>query len=107
MKQLAMAFHTFADANGSFPAAYTADKDGKKLLSWRVAVLPYLGEKELFEEFHQDEPWDSEHNQKLIERMPEVFKNPTARSRGQCRQDHVPGSDRRRNHVQRGEGASA
>ncbi|HEY2839442.1 MAG TPA: DUF1559 domain-containing protein [Pirellulales bacterium] len=76
MKQIALAFHTFHDANSSFPAAYTADKDGKRLLSWRVTLLQYI-DKKLYDEFHQDEPWDSEHNKKLIERMPTVFKNPS------------------------------
>jgi hypothetical protein len=43
------------------------------LLSWRVAILPYLEEQALYNEFHLDEPWDSEHNIKLLERMPSVY----------------------------------
>ncbi len=43
-------------------------------LSWRVALLPYLGEEELYREFHLDEPWDSPHNLALLPRMPDVFK---------------------------------
>jgi hypothetical protein len=38
--------------------------------------LPYLGEKALYQEFHLDEPWDSDHNKKLIQRMPKVFSLP-------------------------------
>ena len=41
--------------------------------SWRVALLPHLGEQELYKEFHLDEPWDGPHNKKLIERMPAIF----------------------------------
>lgn len=45
-------------------------------LSWRVHLLPYLGELELYNQFHLDEPWDSQHNQTLIERMPKVYVSP-------------------------------
>ena len=56
---------TIADAK-DFPPAYTADKDGKPLLSWRVLILPYLGAGELYKQFHLDEPWDSEHNENSL-----------------------------------------
>jgi hypothetical protein len=51
-------------------------KNGEIGLSWRVAMLPMLGENALFKEFKLDEPWDSEHNKALIPKMPEVFKSP-------------------------------
>ncbi|MBN1851926.1 MAG: DUF1559 domain-containing protein [Pirellulales bacterium] len=69
LKQLALAFHNYADSHKRFPSNIY-DEDGKPLLSWRVALLPYLEESALYEEFHLDEPWDSEHNQALIPRMP-------------------------------------
>jgi hypothetical protein len=43
------------------------------LLSWRVAILPFIDERKLYEAFKLDEPWDSEHNQKLIAKMPKVY----------------------------------
>ena len=63
---------TYHDVNNRFPADVLS-KDGKPLLSWRVAILPQLGHQALYTEFHQDEPWDSPHNKALLERMPEVF----------------------------------
>jgi hypothetical protein len=42
-------------------------------LSWRVALLPYLGEGALYKEFRLDEPWDSKHNKKLLARMPKIY----------------------------------
>ena len=51
-------------------------KDGRALLSWRVAILPYLNEEALYREFRLDEPWDSEHNKKLIARMPPTLASP-------------------------------
>lgn len=56
------------------PAIYS--KDGKPLLSWRVRILPFIEYRDLYNEFHLDEPWDSEHNQKLIAKMPSGFRSP-------------------------------
>jgi len=72
LKQIAIAFHAFHDANGTFPADIK-DKDGKPLLSWRVAILPYLEQDALYKQFNLDEAWDSEANKKLIEKLPKVY----------------------------------
>ena len=58
------------------PAASSYDPEGKPLLSWRVYVLPHMEQQALFNQFHLDEPWDSEHNRKLIDQMPELFADP-------------------------------
>ena len=50
--------------------------DGTPLLSWRVAILPSLGEGELFGKFRLDEPWDSPHNIKLLKEMPDCYRGP-------------------------------
>jgi Protein of unknown function (DUF1559) len=77
MKQLGIASHSYHDANGHLPAVANFDKQNKPLLSWRVHLLPYLEQNDLYKQFHLDEPWDSEHNKKLIAKMPKVFANPT------------------------------
>jgi hypothetical protein len=76
MKQLMLALHNHHDTFGTFPPAYTTDAEGKPLLSWRVAILPFLEEKALYDQFHQNEPWDSEHNKRLIAKMPPAFGSP-------------------------------
>jgi hypothetical protein len=73
LKQIGLAMHSYHSEHTSLPAAYTTSKGGKPLLSWRVQLLPYLGEKSLYDEFHRDEPWDSPHNTQLIARMPKVY----------------------------------
>ena len=49
-------------------------------LSWRVQILPFIEEDCLYKEFHQDEPWDSPHNVKLLPRMPKIFIDPRFQS---------------------------
>jgi hypothetical protein len=74
LKKLAVAFHRFADDHqGEMPPAAVYGKDGRPLYSWRVLLLPYLGEKKLYEQFKLDEPWDGPHNKSLLSKMPAVF----------------------------------
>jgi hypothetical protein len=76
LKQIALAIHNYADSNkGRFPAD-VVDKDGKPLLSWRIELLPYVEQEALYKQFNRDEPWDSEHNKKLLDKMPAVFASP-------------------------------
>src|SRR5205823_2105309 len=73
LKQLGIAMHNYHDVYGQFPPAAVYSKDGKPLLSWRVLVLPYLDENNLFKQFKLDEPWDSPHNKKLSEIVVGVY----------------------------------
>jgi hypothetical protein len=87
LKMIVLGMHNYHDMLGSFPGNAIYSPDGKTaLLSWRVAILPYLGEAELYKQFKLDEPWDSEHNKKLIPRMPKVYlarNAPPAKEPGQ------------------------
>ncbi|GAB4131001.1 DUF1559 domain-containing protein [Thermopirellula anaerolimosa] len=78
LKQLGLAMHNYHDVYRRFPARAIFDSEGRPLLSWRVEILPFLECQDLYEQFHLDEPWDSEHNKTLIPLMPEVYKNPSA-----------------------------
>jgi hypothetical protein len=80
LRQIGVAMHNFHDRYKTFPPAYTADKNGKPLLSWRVAILPYVEQSQLYDQFRLDEPWDSEHNKKLIPLMPEVYRAPGSKA---------------------------
>jgi prepilin-type processing-associated H-X9-DG protein len=72
-KQIGLAIHDYIASYDSFPPAYSHDNAGKPLLSWRVLILPYLGEGALYKEFHLDEPWHSPHNKALIAKMPAKY----------------------------------
>ena len=78
LKQIGLAFHNYVSTNVHLPPMATYGPDGLPTLSWRVALLPYLGENELYRQFRQDEPWDSPHNKALAARMPAVFETPAS-----------------------------
>jgi hypothetical protein len=77
-RQVMLAMVVHESARRKLPAQAICDGEGKPLLSWRVALLPYLGEDKLYEQFRLDEPWDSEHNRKLVDRMPPIYSDPSA-----------------------------
>jgi prepilin-type processing-associated H-X9-DG protein len=76
LKQIGLALHNYHDVMGTFPPQAVFDKDGKAILSWRVLILPYIDENELYKEFKLNEPWDSPHNKKLLEKMPKAYTDP-------------------------------
>jgi hypothetical protein len=77
LKRLGLAIHNYVNAHKSFPPAKEArDENGEPRLSWRVHILPFIGQADLYAEFRLDESWDSEHNRRLIERMPDIFSWP-------------------------------
>jgi hypothetical protein len=81
MRALAIAMHEYLDKyDYAFPPYAVVDEEGNPLLSWRVLILPYLHQNELFEEFHLNEPWDSPHNKNLLAKMPPIYNHPRKRS---------------------------
>ena len=75
LKQIALATHSYQDANGQCPAN-SYDKDGKPLLSWRVHILPYIEQSALYNKFKLDEPWDSPANKPLSQAVVRIYQVP-------------------------------
>ncbi len=68
------ALRAYHDANGSFPPAALLDPAGTPTLSWRVLLLPYLGEQALYDRFDLGASWDDATNSALLEEMPDVYR---------------------------------
>ncbi len=78
LKQIGIALHSYHDATGTLPPAAITDGKGKKLLSWRVAILPYIEQDNVYKMFKLDEPWDSENNKKWGEVLIKTYMDPRA-----------------------------
>ena len=76
-KQLALGMLMYEAAHRYLPSPYTVNEDGKRLHSWRVALLPYLEEQELYDQIRLDEPWDSDWNKQFHDKCPKCFRNPS------------------------------
>ncbi|MEM8732962.1 MAG: M56 family metallopeptidase [Planctomycetota bacterium] len=79
VKQLMLAFHNYHEVYRHLPAAVVVDEQSGQKRSWRVELLPFLEEEELYKEYRKDEPWDSEANMRVLEKMPLVFAVPGAK----------------------------
>ena len=77
LKQIGLAIHNYHDVHNKFPEDIK-DADGKPLLSWRVAILPYIEQEALYKQFKLDEPWDSKHNLPLSKIVVKTFVSPDA-----------------------------
>ncbi len=75
LKQIDLACQNYHDTYNGFPTD-SYDRDGKPLLSWRVHILPFIEEDQLYRQFHLDEPWDSQNNIRLLNQMPRVYATP-------------------------------
>jgi hypothetical protein len=79
LMQIDMALIDYSDENaGELPPPAICSPDGKPLLSWRVAILPYIEQENLYTQFHLDEPWDSPNNIRLLPQMPKTYLLPGA-----------------------------
>jgi hypothetical protein len=78
LKQIGLAMHNYESTYGNLPAPASLGKKGGKELSWRVHILPYIEQEALYRKFKLDEPWDSEHNAKVLKDnpMPKNFAIP-------------------------------
>jgi hypothetical protein len=77
LKKIAIAMLNYESATRSYPpAASQPSETYPHPHSWRVTLLPYLGEEELYQQYQLNEPWDSPNNLRVQEAMPAVFRHP-------------------------------
>ncbi len=83
LRKLGEALNEYQKTNKQhLPARAIYKRDGNNkpieppLLSWRVELLPYLGEQELYKQFKLNERWDSKDNKLLLTKMPKVYRMP-------------------------------
>jgi hypothetical protein len=68
-----LAVANYHETYGCFPPAYVADRDGKPMHSWRVLILPFLEQQELYRAYNFDEPWNGPNNRKLASRVGNIY----------------------------------
>ena len=86
LERIASALRQYEIEHGTLPPAFIADAKGKPMHSWRVLILPQLGEQGLHQRYNFNEPWDGPNNSQLVALMPEVFacpSDPDARAKGE------------------------
>ncbi len=64
----------YQDAYGTFPPSALTDAAGRPTVSWRVLLLPFLGQKSLYDRFDLTKSWDDPVNRPLLSEMPDVYR---------------------------------
>ncbi len=77
LRQVGVAMHNFYDTYHALPVPKNQTELSSQL-SWRVHILPFLGQQALYQQFHKNEPWNSAHNLRLVNQMPAIYKSPNS-----------------------------
>ena len=75
LQRIGLALMNYDASNSHFPAEFISS-GGTPLLSWRVAILPFLNETALYNQFDLTKPWDDPVNAALLQQMPDVYRSP-------------------------------
>ncbi|MEM9827031.1 MAG: DUF1559 domain-containing protein [Planctomycetota bacterium] len=82
LEKIAKALNNYAADHGRYPPPVVKDAKGKPMHSWRVMLLPYLQEDDLFNQYDTQRAWNDPANLNLQYAIPAVFQHPL----------HTPGS---------------
>ena len=66
--------HNYHDRRWAIFPADIIGPAGKPILSWRVPLLPYLEQDNVYKQLDLTKPWDDPRNAKLLAKMPDVFR---------------------------------
>jgi hypothetical protein len=79
MRQIGVAIHSHHDTFKFMPSQKMRSMQGNQPveLSWRVSVLPFLDQQQMFLQFDQNAGWDQGNNKQFLTRRPNVYENVT------------------------------
>lgn len=75
MKSIGVAVHNYDGAYNQLPPPFATDSSGTPIHSWRVTLLPFIEEQARWEQWNQNEPWDSATNTQLQHPMPSEYQS--------------------------------
>lgn len=78
LKQIALALINYEADYHALPPAFTVDAVGKPLHSWRTLILPYLGQKPLYEQIDLTKAWDDPVNAAVGQATVPAYRCPAA-----------------------------
>lgn len=92
-KHIGLAIHNYHAKEGHLPPRCFTDREGKPLLSWRVALLPYIEQLAMYRAIKLDQTWNSDDNKMLSQTLiPTYFDESRPSAKTQFRAPVYPGS---------------
>jgi type II secretory pathway pseudopilin PulG len=77
LKNISLALLDYEARYRSVPPQYIADSTGTPMHSWRVLILPFIGQLALYNKYSFNEPWNGPNNIKLATQIPEIYRCPS------------------------------
>ncbi len=76
LQRIAAALRAYQGQYGHFPPAFSQDEAGRPMHSWRVLILPFLGNEAaaLYARIDLTKPWDSPQNSAVGQAVPSVYR---------------------------------
>ncbi len=75
-KQISLALLNYEAEYRQLPPAQTLGPDGQPTMSWRVELLPYLDNDNIYTNLQRDKPWDDPSNQVMTSEIIPAFTSP-------------------------------
>ncbi len=76
LREIGIALHKYHATYGTFPSPAIKNDDGVELLSWRVAITPFINQEALANAMKLDQAWDSNANRMFTEMVVPNFSTP-------------------------------
>jgi hypothetical protein len=76
MKQIGIAVHNYHSTYQQLPPAFATNSQGTPIRSWRVTLMPYLEDQPRWQQWNQDESWNSAANSQFHAPPPFVYLSP-------------------------------
>jgi type II secretory pathway pseudopilin PulG len=80
VKQITTALHNYAAEHGTFPPAFTVGPNGQRFHSWRVLILPYFDQRNLYSQVDLSKPWNDPVNSEAAKSIVTAFTCPESES---------------------------
>ena len=82
LETIAKALNAYAEEHGRYPPPVIKDPNGVAMHSWRVMLLPYLQENELYNQYDRSKPWNDPDNLAIQYQIPNVYLHPESGGAG-------------------------
>jgi hypothetical protein len=97
LSQLALAIRNYQEHHGHMPAAFIPDEVGRPSHSWRIVILPFMGEEDAYNGYAFSEPWNGPHNVQWARKhhsLAQIFKCPSDPGSDECTSYLAPTGDK-------------
>ncbi len=89
LRQIGLALHDYHDTFKTLPPAFIPDARGQPRTSWRIAILPFMEQRPLYDQYDANAAWNDPKNAAVVARPLDFYKSPRDEARMANRTSYV------------------